>query len=152
MKVSLIFWCCITPTVILKPFSVYSLSNLLFFFCFDFALKQAFYISQQTVREFNHYIVVMINCLWNSRMFHTDNLGVKIDEEVLLRSKVPRWGARFSFINHPAFVSYAIDFHQRVGGCLLRCTHACSLIKVQLLLIIWLWESSEGCVYSGVWL
>lgn len=104
------------------------------------ALQQAFHTSQQTVREFNHYIIVMVNCLWNSRMFHTNNLGLKIDEELLLRSKVPQWGARFSFIHHPAFMSFAIDFHQRVGDRLLCCTHTHthtrSLIKVQLLLII----------------
>uniref|UniRef100_H3C6W0 Centromere protein I n=1 Tax=Tetraodon nigroviridis TaxID=99883 RepID=H3C6W0_TETNG len=75
--------------------------------------EQAFHISQQTVGEFNHYVLVMVNCLWNSRMFHTTNLGVKIDEELLLRSKVPQWGARFSFIHHPAFMTYAIDFHKR---------------------------------------
>lgn len=113
----------ITPAVILKPFSVYSILNFSFFFHFDYAFQQAFHISQQTVREFNHYIIVMVNCLWNSRMFHATNLGVKIDEELLLRSKVPQWGARFSFIHHPAFMSFAIDFHQRVGDRLLCCTH-----------------------------
>lgn len=126
--------------MILKPFSVYSILNFSFFICFDYALQQAFHISQQTVREFNHYITVMVNCLWNSRMFHTNNLGVKIDEELLLRSKVPQWGARFSFIYHPAFMNFAIDFHQRVGDRLLCCTHTRSLIKVQLLLLIRLRE------------
>lgn len=97
--------------------------HFLFYFWFDSALQQAFHISQQTVGEFNHYVLVMVNCLWNSRMFHTTNLGVKIDEELLLRSKVPQWGARFSFIHHPAFMTYAIDFHKRVGDRLLGCKH-----------------------------
>uniref|UniRef100_A0A674NUR3 Centromere protein I n=2 Tax=Takifugu rubripes TaxID=31033 RepID=A0A674NUR3_TAKRU len=75
--------------------------------------EQAFHISRQTFREFNHYIIIMVNCLWNSRMFQTSNLDMKLGEELLLRSKVPQCGARFSFIHHPAFMSYAIDFHQR---------------------------------------
>ncbi|KAM9356675.1 centromere protein I [Symphorus nematophorus] len=74
--------------------------------------EQAFHISRQTFREFNHYIVVMVNCLWNSKMFQPGT-GVQLGEELLLKSNVPQHWARFDLIHHPAFMSYAVDFHQR---------------------------------------
>lgn len=76
--------------------------------------QQAFHISRQTYREFNHYVVVMVNCLWNSKMFQP-GIGVQLDEELLLKSNVPQYWTRFSLVHHPAFVSYAVDFHQKVG-------------------------------------
>ncbi|XP_068182101.1 centromere protein I isoform X2 [Antennarius striatus] len=75
-------------------------------------LAEAFHISRQTFREFNHYIVVMVNCLWNSKMFQT-GVGVQLAEELLLKSNVPQAQTRFSLIHHPAFMSYAVDFHQK---------------------------------------
>ncbi|KAM9741676.1 centromere protein I isoform 1-T1 [Menidia menidia] len=74
--------------------------------------EQAFHISRQTFREFNHYVVVMVNCLWNSKMFQP-GVDVQLGEELLLRSKVPQHWCRFDLIHHPAFMNYAVDFHQR---------------------------------------
>ncbi|KAK2904326.1 centromere protein I isoform X2 [Channa argus] len=74
--------------------------------------EQAFHISRQTVREFNHYMVAMVNCLWNSKMFHT-GMGVELGEELLLKSNVPQYWKSFDLIHHPAFMSYAISFHQK---------------------------------------
>lgn len=83
--------------------------------------QQAFHISRQTFREFNHYLVVMVNCLWNSNMFRP-GMGVQLGEEVLLKSNVPQYWTSFDLVHHPAFMSYAVDFHQRVSvnhlGCL----------------------------------
>uniref|UniRef100_A0A3B4G0J1 Centromere protein I n=1 Tax=Pundamilia nyererei TaxID=303518 RepID=A0A3B4G0J1_9CICH len=73
---------------------------------------QAFHISRQTFREFNHYVVVMVNCLWNSRMFHP-GMGVQLGEELLLKSNVPQYGSSFDLVHHPAFMSYAVNFHQK---------------------------------------
>uniref|UniRef100_A0A674PKI4 Centromere protein I n=1 Tax=Takifugu rubripes TaxID=31033 RepID=A0A674PKI4_TAKRU len=42
-------------------------------------VAEAFHISRQTFREFNHYIIIMVNCLWNSRMFQTSNLDMKLE-------------------------------------------------------------------------
>ncbi|XP_029020176.1 centromere protein I [Betta splendens] len=75
-------------------------------------VTEAFYISRQTIREFNHYMVVMVNCLWNSKMFHP-GMGVQLGEELLLRSNVAQHWRSFDLIHHPAFLSYAVDFHQR---------------------------------------
>ncbi|XP_071314602.1 centromere protein I isoform X2 [Trachinotus anak] len=72
----------------------------------------AFHISRQTFREFNHYVVVIVNCLWNSKMFHP-GMGVQLGEEVLLKSNVPQYWASFDLVHHPAFMSYAVDFHRR---------------------------------------
>uniref|UniRef100_A0A668A2W1 Centromere protein I n=1 Tax=Myripristis murdjan TaxID=586833 RepID=A0A668A2W1_9TELE len=76
--------------------------------------EQAFHISRQTYREFNHYLVVMVNCLWNSKMFQP-GMGVEMEEELLVSSKVPQYWSSFDFIHHPAFLSYAVDFHHKVG-------------------------------------
>nr|XP_046261463.1 centromere protein I [Scatophagus argus] len=75
-------------------------------------LTEAFHISRQTFHEFNHYIVVMVNCLWNSQMFQP-GMGVQLGEELLLKSNVPQYWTSFDLVHHPAFVSYAVEFHQR---------------------------------------
>uniref|UniRef100_A0A671W7G2 Centromere protein I n=1 Tax=Sparus aurata TaxID=8175 RepID=A0A671W7G2_SPAAU len=77
-------------------------------------LTEAFHISSQTFHEFNHYVVVMVNSLWNSRMFKPD-MDLKLSEELLLKSSVPQHWTSFDLIHHPAFMSYAIDFHQKVS-------------------------------------
>ncbi|XP_072251541.1 centromere protein I [Leuresthes tenuis] len=74
--------------------------------------EQAFHISRQTFREFNNYVVVMVDCLWNSRMFQP-SVDVQLGEELLLKSKVPQYWTSFDLIHHPAFMSYAADFHRR---------------------------------------
>ncbi|KAM3613106.1 uncharacterized protein V6R79_020444 [Siganus canaliculatus] len=74
--------------------------------------EQAFHISRQTFREFNHYIIFMVNCLWNSKMFQPD-MDIRLGEELLLKSNVAQYWASFDFIHHPAFMSYAVDFHQK---------------------------------------
>lgn len=57
-------------------------------------------------------MVIMVNCLCNRRMFQP-GIGVQLDEELLLESKVPQCSTRFGLIHHPAFIGYAVDFHQR---------------------------------------
>ncbi|KAG7518240.1 centromere protein I isoform X1 [Solea senegalensis] len=74
--------------------------------------EQAFHINRQTFREFNHYLVVMVSCLWNSRMFHS-GMGVELGEELLLKSNVPQYSKSFDLVHHPAFLSYAVDFHHK---------------------------------------
>ncbi|KAM7417396.1 hypothetical protein PAMA_017178 [Pampus argenteus] len=75
-------------------------------------LTEAFHISRQTFREFNNYVVIMVNCLWNSKMIHP-GMGIQLREELLLKSNVPQYWASFDLTHHPAFMSYAVDFHQR---------------------------------------
>uniref|UniRef100_A0A8C7ZRN7 Centromere protein I n=1 Tax=Oryzias sinensis TaxID=183150 RepID=A0A8C7ZRN7_9TELE len=74
--------------------------------------EQAFHISRHTFRQFNHYLVFMVNCLWNCRMFHA-NTDMHVREELLHKSNVPQYWTRFDFIHHPAFTGYAVDFHQK---------------------------------------
>lgn len=74
--------------------------------------EQAFRINRQTFHEFNHYVVVMVNCLWNSKMFQP-GMGIELSEKLLLRSNVPNYTMRFDLIHHPAFLSYAVEFHQQ---------------------------------------
>lgn len=74
--------------------------------------EQAFRINRQIFHEFNHYVVVMVNCLWNSKMFQPE-MGFELSEKLLLQSNVPNYAMSFDLIHHPAFLSYAIDFHQQ---------------------------------------
>uniref|UniRef100_A0A1A7WHY5 Centromere protein I n=1 Tax=Iconisemion striatum TaxID=60296 RepID=A0A1A7WHY5_9TELE len=76
------------------------------------ATEQAFHISRQTFQEFNHYLVFMVNCLWNSMMFKP-GMDVQLSEELLQKSNVPQYWTRFDLIHHPALMSYAFDFHQK---------------------------------------
>uniref|UniRef100_A0A8C2WKQ5 Centromere protein I n=1 Tax=Cyclopterus lumpus TaxID=8103 RepID=A0A8C2WKQ5_CYCLU len=95
------------------PVSVDRLAYIMYRWGLELMLQpQAFHISRQTFREFNHYAVVMVNCLWNSNMFQPD-MGVQLGEELLLKSNVPQYWTSFDLIHHPAFMSYAVDFHQR---------------------------------------
>ncbi|KAF7662006.1 hypothetical protein LDENG_00249160 [Lucifuga dentata] len=73
---------------------------------------QVFHITRQTFLKFNHYLVFMVNCLWNSKLFHPD-MALQLKEELLIKSKVPQYWSSFNLIHHPAFLSYAIDFHHK---------------------------------------
>ncbi|KAK0148916.1 Centromere protein I [Merluccius polli] len=74
--------------------------------------EQAFHISRQTYLEFNRYLVFMVNCLWNSKVFQPGT-AVELSEELLLRSRVPQYKASFDLIHHPAFLGHAVDFHRK---------------------------------------
>ncbi|KAM8847925.1 centromere protein I isoform 2-T2 [Synchiropus picturatus] len=72
--------------------------------------EQPFHISRQTYRDFNQYLVFMVNCLWNSTVFQA-GAGLEVSEEVLLKSGVPQCSGRFNLNCHPALLGYAVDFH-----------------------------------------
>ncbi|CAB1337174.1 unnamed protein product, partial [Coregonus sp. 'balchen'] len=74
--------------------------------------KQAFHISRQTYKEFNHYLLFMVSCLWNSKMF-LPGMAIEVDQELLALSKVPEPRTSFDLIHHPAFLGYALDFHHK---------------------------------------
>ncbi|KAM4585930.1 centromere protein I [Fundulus diaphanus] len=73
--------------------------------------EKAFHISRQTFRQFNQYLIFMVNCLWNSSMYSPET-DLLLSEELLAKSNVPQYWTYFDFIHHPAFMSYAVDFHQ----------------------------------------
>ncbi|KAM6953156.1 centromere protein I [Aplochiton taeniatus] len=80
--------------------------------CQEQQTKQAFHISRQTYREFNQYLLFMVSCLWNSKMFQPA-MALELDKELLVQSRVPNYWSSFDFIHHPAFLYYAIDFHRQ---------------------------------------
>ncbi|CAB1325350.1 unnamed protein product [Coregonus sp. 'balchen'] len=84
--------------------------NLISAKCQQQETKQAFHISRQTYREFNHYLLFMVSCLWNSKMF-LPGMAIEVDQELLALSKVPEPWTSFDLIHHPAFLGYALDFH-----------------------------------------
>uniref|UniRef100_A0A8C8CVX9 Centromere protein I n=1 Tax=Oncorhynchus tshawytscha TaxID=74940 RepID=A0A8C8CVX9_ONCTS len=73
---------------------------------------EAFHISRQTYREFNHYLSFMVSCLWNSKMF-LPGMAIEVDQELLSLSKVAKPWTSFDLIHHPAFLGYALDFHHK---------------------------------------
>ncbi|XP_051902467.1 centromere protein I [Hippocampus zosterae] len=75
-------------------------------------ITEAFSISRQTFSDFNHYVVDMVNFLWNDKTFQS-GVNVQVDEGLLQRSKVPECSTSFDLVYHPAFMSYAIDFHHK---------------------------------------
>ncbi|XP_061691717.1 centromere protein I [Syngnathoides biaculeatus] len=75
-------------------------------------LTKAFRTSRQTLWEFNHYVIDMVNLLWNGKMFQS-GVNMQLDEGVLQRSNVPEASASFDLIHHPAFMGYAVDFHRK---------------------------------------
>uniref|UniRef100_A0A8C8CXT0 Centromere protein I n=1 Tax=Oncorhynchus tshawytscha TaxID=74940 RepID=A0A8C8CXT0_ONCTS len=75
-------------------------------------IEQAFHISRQTYREFNHYLSFMVSCLWNSKMF-LPGMAIEVDQELLSLSKVAKPWTSFDLIHHPAFLGYALDFHHK---------------------------------------
>lgn len=73
---------------------------------------RSFRISRQTFREFNQYLINMVSCLWNSKWIHPGT-GVHLGEELLLQNGVPQHLASWDLAHHPAFMGYALDFHQK---------------------------------------
>ncbi|XP_014055226.2 centromere protein I isoform X2 [Salmo salar] len=73
---------------------------------------KAFHISRQTCQEFNHYLLFMVSCLWNSKMF-LPGMAIEVDQELLALSKVPAPWTSFDLIHHPAFLGCALDFHHK---------------------------------------
>ncbi|XP_057705374.1 centromere protein I [Corythoichthys intestinalis] len=67
--------------------------------------------SRQTVIDFNHYQVDMVNYLWNGKMFLSVNL--QLNEKLFGSSKVPDCAKSFDLVHHPAFMGYAVDFHRK---------------------------------------
>uniref|UniRef100_A0A3Q2GCN4 Centromere protein I n=1 Tax=Cyprinodon variegatus TaxID=28743 RepID=A0A3Q2GCN4_CYPVA len=74
--------------------------------------SHAFHISRQTYQEFNNYLAFMVNCLWNSSM-RCPETDIQLSEELLAKSGVPQPWMRFDLIHHPAFMMYAVEFHQK---------------------------------------
>ncbi|XP_077434075.1 centromere protein I [Vanacampus margaritifer] len=75
-------------------------------------ITKAFHINSQTLSEFNHYVVDLVNFLWNGKTFQS-KAYLQLDEDLLQRSKVPECSSSFNFVHHPAFIGYAIDFHRK---------------------------------------
>ncbi|XP_037118347.1 centromere protein I [Syngnathus acus] len=73
-------------------------------------VTEAFHIRFLNLSDFNHYVVDMVNFLWNGKTFQS-GANVRVDEGLLQRSKVPQCSASFNFVHHPAFMSHAITFH-----------------------------------------
>ncbi|XP_030621329.1 centromere protein I [Chanos chanos] len=74
--------------------------------------QQTFHVRGNTYKEFNQLLVTMVSCLWNSKMF-LPGMGMEIGEDLLAQSSVPEFWNSFDLIHHPAFLSYAIEFHQK---------------------------------------
>ncbi|XP_031443061.1 centromere protein I [Clupea harengus] len=70
------------------------------------------HINRSVYKEFNTYLVAMVAHLWNSKSF-SPRTGIEVSEALLERTKVADYSKSFDLIHHPAFLNYAIDFHQQ---------------------------------------
>uniref|UniRef100_A0A8C4WNY5 Centromere protein I n=1 Tax=Gopherus evgoodei TaxID=1825980 RepID=A0A8C4WNY5_9SAUR len=74
-----------------------------------------FKFSSQTYQEYNQYIMAMVGCLWTSSAFQKDihPQGIRLDPEVLKKTKVQEVRNSFNIVHHPALMGYAILFLQQ---------------------------------------
>ncbi|XP_048371026.1 centromere protein I [Sphaerodactylus townsendi] len=73
-----------------------------------------FKFSSQTCQEYNQYITAMVGCLWTSNVFQKDfhHQGIRMDPEVLERTRVKGYRKSFNIVYHPALTGYAKLFLQ----------------------------------------
>uniref|UniRef100_A0A8B9QBD8 Centromere protein I n=1 Tax=Apteryx owenii TaxID=8824 RepID=A0A8B9QBD8_APTOW len=74
-----------------------------------------FQFSSQTYQEYNQYIIAMVGCLWTSSAFQKDihPQGVRLDDEVLKKTRVQEFKTSFNIVYHPAMMGYALLFLQQ---------------------------------------
>ncbi|XP_062441002.1 centromere protein I isoform X2 [Rhea pennata] len=74
-----------------------------------------FKFSSQTYQEYNQYIIAMVGCLWTSSAFQKDihPQGVRLDDEVLKKTRVQEFKTSFNIVYHPAMMGYALLFLQQ---------------------------------------
>lgn len=63
--------------------------------------------SSKTYKEFNHYLTVMVDCLWTSKPFKK---GVYIDPESLEETGVAEYKYSLNLAHHPSLLSYVASF------------------------------------------
>nr|XP_056714962.1 centromere protein I [Euleptes europaea] len=73
-----------------------------------------FEFSSQTCKAYNQYITAMVGCLWTSNVFQKDfhPQGIRMDPEVLQRTRVKGYRKSFNIVYHPALTGYAMLFLQ----------------------------------------
>ncbi|XP_043425518.1 centromere protein I [Prionailurus bengalensis] len=69
--------------------------------------KSEFNFSTKTYKEFNHYLTVMVGCLWTSKPFQK---GLYIDHEVIEKAGVAEYKSSLNLVHHPALLSYTVSF------------------------------------------
>uniref|UniRef100_A0A8C6ZWZ6 Centromere protein I n=1 Tax=Nothoprocta perdicaria TaxID=30464 RepID=A0A8C6ZWZ6_NOTPE len=74
-----------------------------------------FKFSSQTYQEYNQYLTAMVGCLWTSNAFQKDvhPQGLRLDEEVLKKTRVKDFKNSFNVVYHPALMGYALLFLQQ---------------------------------------
>ncbi|XP_074863962.1 centromere protein I [Carettochelys insculpta] len=74
-----------------------------------------FKFSSQTYQEYNQYIMAMVGCLWTSSAFQKDihPQGIRLDPEILKKTRVQEVRNSFNIVHHPALMGYAVLFLQQ---------------------------------------
>ncbi|NXL65143.1 CENPI protein, partial [Chordeiles acutipennis] len=74
-----------------------------------------FKFSSQTYQEYNQYIIAMVGCLWTSSAFQKDThpQGLRMDDELLKKTRVQEFKTSFNIVYHPAMMGYAVLFLQQ---------------------------------------
>uniref|UniRef100_A0A8C6S038 Centromere protein I n=2 Tax=Nannospalax galili TaxID=1026970 RepID=A0A8C6S038_NANGA len=69
--------------------------------------KSEFNFSSKTCKEFNHYLTVMVGCLWTSKPFEK---GDYFDPQVLEKTGMAEYKHSLNLVHHPSLLSYAASF------------------------------------------
>ncbi|KAM5221325.1 centromere protein I isoform 2-T2 [Ctenodactylus gundi] len=69
--------------------------------------KSEFSFSSKTCQQFNHYLTVIVGCLWTSKPFKK---GIHIDPQILEKAGVAEYKNGLNLVHHPSLLSYAASF------------------------------------------
>ncbi|XP_007669732.2 centromere protein I [Ornithorhynchus anatinus] len=76
--------------------------------------RRQFNFSSRTYKEFNQYVIAIVDCLWTSKPFQNiHSQGISLDREVLEKTGVPEVRNCLNIVHHPALLGYAALFLQQ---------------------------------------
>ncbi|XP_028816292.1 centromere protein I isoform X2 [Denticeps clupeoides] len=74
--------------------------------------EPSFHISRDVFREFNLLMVAVVSCLWISKDCQVD-VGTDVHKALVPLRTMLSYCKNYNLIHHPAFLNYAIEFHQK---------------------------------------
>ncbi|XP_041052187.1 centromere protein I [Carcharodon carcharias] len=72
-------------------------------------------VNRKTFQQYNTLMKAAVSCLWTSRSFEQDihPMGIGIEHNLLVQTRVPDSLSSFTIVNHPALMGHAINFIQK---------------------------------------
>ncbi|GCB70125.1 hypothetical protein scyTo_0005609, partial [Scyliorhinus torazame] len=72
-------------------------------------------VNRKAFQQYNTLMKAAVSCLWTSRNFEQDihPMGIGIEHNLLVQTRVPDFVSSFTIVNHPALMGHAINFIQK---------------------------------------